>query len=127
MRSDFYGKLDADKNVVVLETLAEMRWPTTMKEILERRVGEDTIKGVRVSTVFLGMIHAFCIEDKDQWFETMVFGGEMSEHQERYATWAEALEGHARTVSKVQHLETMSTAKRISRRFSKLMKRLADL
>lgn len=48
---------------------------------------------VFVSTVFLGLNH--------QWgygppllFETMIFGGEHDQYQDRYSTWEEAEAGH---------------------------------
>lgn len=62
-------------------------------EAMDRRVAEDVIGGVRISTVFLGMDHSF-------WggtpilFETMVFGGENDGYQERYCTWEQAEQGH---------------------------------
>ena len=34
-------------------------------------------------------------------FETMIFGGEHDQYQERYATREEAVEGHARAVAPV--------------------------
>jgi hypothetical protein len=50
-----------------------------------------------VSTVFLGLDH--------QWgdgpplvFETMIFGGEHDQYQERYSTWDEAEAGHKQGV-----------------------------
>lgn len=53
---------------------------------------------VEVSTVFLGLDH--------QWgdgppilFETMIFGGPRNQTQWRYATWDEAVDGHAYAVA----------------------------
>ena len=46
-----------------------------------------------VSTVFLGLDHAFD-GGTPLLFETMIFGGEHDEYQERYATWDEAEAGH---------------------------------
>jgi hypothetical protein len=48
---------------------------------------------VRVSTVFLGIDHAW--EGPPLLFETMVFGGPLDEEMERYSTWEEAERGHA--------------------------------
>lgn len=47
----------------------------------------------RVSTVFLGIDHAFR-GGKPVLFETMVFGGPLDGEQERYCTWDEAVDGH---------------------------------
>lgn len=53
--------------------------------------------GIKVSTVFLGLDHNY--EDGPPiLFETMIFGGKHDEYQERYSTWDEAVEGHARAV-----------------------------
>lgn len=73
------------------DSLAWGRW----HESAERHVADETIGEVRISTVFLGLDH--------QWgkgppllFETMIFGGEHDEFQERCSTWDEAVEMHAR-------------------------------
>lgn len=46
-----------------------------------------------VSTVFLGLDHSFG-NGKPLLFETMIFGGDHDEYQERYSTWDEAEAGH---------------------------------
>jgi hypothetical protein len=56
---------------------------------------------VRVSTVFLGLDHNFKNHGPPILFETMAFIGDASAGYERYATWAEAEEGHARWVARV--------------------------
>lgn len=68
----------------------------------DRHVGNTTIGGLQVSTVFLGSNH--------QWgcgppvlFETMVFGGD-DEMMDRYSTWDEAQAGHDATVAAVTAL-----------------------
>ena len=63
--------------------------------------GENLIKKTEisehicVSTVFLGM---GSIPYDKLLFETMIFGGEHDEYQERYATLEEAKEGHNRAI-----------------------------
>lgn len=49
---------------------------------------------VKVSTVFLGPDHGFCDGAPLLW-ETMIFGGEHDEYQERYSTYEDAVAGHA--------------------------------
>lgn len=56
-------------------------------------VKQTTIQDVKVSTVFLGIDHSF-IGGTPILFETMIFGGEHDDFQERYTTWEEAIEGH---------------------------------
>ena len=65
------------------------------------RVGNDMIGDVQVSTVFLGLDHRFG-DGTPILFETMIFGGEHDEYQERYETWDEALEGHKRAIEMVK-------------------------
>jgi len=67
----------------------------------ERQVGDDTIDGVVVSTVLLGINHRFG-NGPPLIFETMIFGGEHNEEQWRYSTLAEAKAGHAAAVELVR-------------------------
>lgn len=55
----------------------------------------------KVSTVFLGLDHAFG-NGPPILFETLVFGGKHDGECERYSTWDEAVAGHARFVAKVE-------------------------
>ncbi len=65
----------------------------------KRRVGYDDFDGGYVSTVFLGLDHNFGRTGPPLLFETMIFGGPNDGYQERYATWDEAVEGHARILT----------------------------
>lgn len=60
-------------------------------------VGNDTIKGQRVSTVFLSLDHSF-IEGPPVLFETMIFDGPHDGFTRRYHTYDEALAGHNKVV-----------------------------
>ena len=77
-----------------------MRWATWF-ETADRHVRHSEQGDVRVSTVFLGLDHSFRDHGPPIVFETMVFVGDEAVGQERYATWAEAEEGHARWVAQV--------------------------
>lgn len=67
-----------------------------------RVIGADFLPGdVRVSTVFLGLDHAFG-GATPVLFETMVFGGPLDQEQERYHTRTEAVAGHAAMVGRVK-------------------------
>jgi hypothetical protein len=70
-------------------------------ENADRQVCVDIIDGVRVSTVFLGLDHRWS-EGPPLLFETMIFGGEHDQYQNRYSTWAEAVEGHAKALALVK-------------------------
>jgi hypothetical protein len=66
-----------------------------------RRVGFDETDGIQVSTVWLGLDHGLTFgEGPLEIFETMVFGGQYDQEQERYSTEQQAIEGHARWVRK---------------------------
>jgi len=73
-------------------------------ETADRRVANDHVGDKRVSTVFLGIDHNFGDEGPPLLFETMVFGeGSFSEQAcDRYSTWEEAVEGHARMVDSLK-------------------------
>ena len=74
---------------------------------------QDNFDGARVSTVFLGLDYGYGDRDSPDYqpilWETMVFGGEYDEYQERYTSHEEALKGHERMVELVkQSLQTKS-------------------
>ena len=58
-----------------------------------RTVKRDEIGDILVSTVFLGLDHAWNSDVPVLW-ETMIFGGEHDQYQERYTSHKDALEGH---------------------------------
>lgn len=71
-------------------------------ETANRHVGDTKVtRGVRVSTVFLGLDHSHG-RGKPKWFETMTFRDRTGDTDmvRRYTTWEEAEAGHARTVER---------------------------
>lgn len=93
-----YYILDEKKNVVPTDDLNE--WGIFF-ESSDRIVAQDTINDILVSTVFIGLDHGFNSQ-RPVVFETMIFGGEFDQHQERYCTWNEALSGHIRCVEMIK-------------------------
>ncbi|MFA6066850.1 MAG: hypothetical protein WC707_06740 [Candidatus Babeliaceae bacterium] len=69
-----------------------MEWAKQM-EGKNRIVEQSQFEDVKVSTVFLGLDHSFG-DGEPLLFETMIFGGEHDQYQDRYSTWDEAVEGH---------------------------------
>jgi hypothetical protein len=67
---------------------------------LGTRVAETIRDNVRVSTVFLGLDLQWS-NGPPMIFETMVFGGEHDEHQDRCSTWDEAEAMHKRVCAMV--------------------------
>jgi hypothetical protein len=69
------------------------------------RVADTDVEGIRVSTVFIPMLVSPYDHDErhmKQPFETMVFGKHDEMMSKRYATWAEAEEGHEEIVSELK-------------------------
>lgn len=72
-------------------------------ESADRIVAQYELAGVLVSTVFLGSDHSFGSGPPVLW-ETMIFGGEHDEYQERYTSRESAIEGHGRACDLVRIL-----------------------
>jgi len=68
----------------------------------DRKVKVDEVGDVKISTVFLGLDHQFNPGGLPLLFETMVFGGEHDQFQNRYTTWEEAERGHDEAVAMVK-------------------------
>ena len=67
-------------------------------------VARNEIRETIVSTVFLGIDHAFDA-GKPLLFETMVFGGELDQEQVRYTTKKAAKKGHKKMVERVKRTQ----------------------
>jgi len=93
--------LDDDGNPI--ETENSLVWAHWFEEAdNKRRLARTVIsRTVDVSTVFLGFDHGFDGGVPILW-ETLVFGGGMNEHMERYTTKESALAGHERICKKVR-------------------------
>ena len=70
----------------------------------DRRVGDDTVDGLRVSTVFLGLDHNMAGHGPPVLWETMIFhkGGYALGWQRRYTTRLAALRGHGAVVGRLR-------------------------
>jgi len=67
-------------------------------ETADRHVAKTSVNDeVNVSTVFLGLDHSFG-SGPPLLFETMIFGGEHDQYQDRYETWDQAEVGHEEAV-----------------------------
>lgn len=74
--------------------IGDTEWLAGFKDRTYQRVAFDEVGDVQISTVWLGLNHAFG-DGPPLIFESMVFGGAHDEDCERYSTEAEALAGHA--------------------------------
>lgn len=89
------------ENHELIEETDLRTWGRFLENIKNRRVAQDVIDNVKVSTVFLGLDHNFG-EGKPLLFETMIFGGERDEEEWRWHTWKEAEEGHKKIVKELK-------------------------
>jgi hypothetical protein len=94
--SDHYILQDDGTITVEPDLLTWAKWFETAKRHL---VLDELAEGVRVSTVFLGIDHNFSPGGPPILFETMIFGGEHDQFQDRYETREEALEGHKKALA----------------------------
>lgn len=69
----------------------------------KKAVKQEHIGKIFISTVFLGLDHAWDSDTPVLW-ETMIFGGEYDmSYQERYSSYEDALEGHQIAVNLVNN------------------------
>lgn len=96
--------LDENKQIVEATLKEWVAFRESGKFVVDRtRVRDD-----EVSTVFLCSDHSFGF-GPPLWFETMIFGGEHHNWQERYSTYSEAQNGHARAVKALEKRESPMT------------------
>jgi hypothetical protein len=103
LRGPRRGILNAERKVVPCPDL--MEWAAQFENSENRRVGYDQLGPYVISTVFLGLDHAF--RGPPLWFETMLFSEKSGKtislnYQTRYTTFEEALEGHKTVVQLVE-------------------------
>lgn len=95
---EYYLLADDGKTPVQTTELLEVEKLLRDKE--KRKVAHTEIdKDCHVSTVFLCIDHGW--NGEVALFETMVFGGPHDGWMDRYATWDEAVEGHAKVVRQI--------------------------
>lgn len=92
---NMYARLEGHAVVPMRDGRAWAEW----FETAERRVAQTELGAARVSTVFLGLNHAFN-GGPPLWFETMIFRGRgwTDCYPHRYPTWDTAEAGHAMAV-----------------------------
>jgi hypothetical protein len=72
------------------------------KNLKRKAVKQEYIGDVYVSTVFLGLDHSFK-SDKPVLWETMIFGGDHDQYQERYTSYEDALKGHQEALNLINN------------------------
>ena len=88
-----------ENNKPVKSTIVDCsKW---LEENPERKaVKQEHIGDVFISTVFLGLDHAWDSDVPVLW-ETMIFRGEHDQYMDRYTSVEEALEGHQKALNLV--------------------------
>lgn len=95
--------LDENNKPIKSTVLEAGRW---MENNLDKKaVKQESIGDARVSTVFLGLDHAWPKDENTPiLWETMIFGGEHDQnYQERYTSYEDALEGHQRAIDLIKN------------------------
>jgi len=99
---NLYYILDKDKKPVAAELID---YAMFMSYSGNRIIAQDRIGDVKISTVFLGLDHRFFGEEGEPiLFETMIFGGEHDDYQERYCTYEQAEVGHKYALHLVKNI-----------------------
>jgi hypothetical protein len=98
-----YYRLNGRETELVggMQEMIDANLPITTR-LFSSEIGQS-----RISTVFLSMDHGLSGligDDTPVLFETMVFGGEHDDYQERYHTYDEAEEGHKRICEMVDKI-----------------------
>lgn len=93
------GQYILDENGNPVEATSLEEWARFFDNRDARRLAYTKVSDdVNVSTVFLGIDHAFGGGPPVLW-ETMIFGGPHDEYQDRYTTREDALRGHEEAVA----------------------------
>jgi hypothetical protein len=80
-----------NKPVVAASVIEAAEWLDKNPE--RKAVKQEHIGDIFISTVFLGLDHAWDSDIPVLW-ETMIFEGEHDQYMDRYTSYEDALEGH---------------------------------
>lgn len=93
-----------DGRPITLEAWSALLADPTYQRVALTRVDDD----VEVSTVWLGLNHRFIGEGPPLIFETLVFGGPLDGHMDRYPNEVAALAGHDQMVAECRGVHAES-------------------
>jgi len=101
---DSYIYDENHKPIPVKDSLEAYKW---IEENPYRKIVGSTRfpSGTRVSTVFLTLDHGWGENKNPVLWETMIFGGNEDQFQERYESFDEAVLGHLAAVKRVTQAE----------------------
>ena len=96
-------KLDKENNPMICNDFQDyIKWEE--ENVNQKKVKQDTIGDILVSTVFLALDHGFGSKKPLLW-ETMIFGGEHDQYQDRYSSYEDALKGHQQALDLINNQE----------------------
>ena len=107
MAIGIWYRLDENRKPVACENHSEyFEWHRSLPEEFATGIGIQLARTrisdrLSVSTVFLGMDHAYDAGPPELW-ETMIFGGDRDEETTRYRSWDDAIAGHERIVNELR-------------------------
>ena len=96
-------KLDGRRVVPIIDTLSPAIGETKRRRVFER--AGDIVGECSVSTVFLGLNHAFGDNEIPILFETMIFGGEHDQSQWRCSCYKDAEIQHQNALKLVKNIQ----------------------
>lgn len=100
--SDF-SYYDKSVNPIDFDAFAALKYDADGNVSAYARIGLDRIDdSVEVSTVWLGLNHAFMPGGPPLIFETLIFGGRHDGELQRYSTESEALAGHLHAINELR-------------------------
>lgn len=117
LHPNYHDPLGIDDCHFILEGCQAVVCPSALLwavwfQFADRHVAQTQVKGLKVSTVFLGINHQFQPDESPLLFETMVFSelSDVLDIQVRYSTWEEAITGHKEIVDRLtSSLPSMET------------------
>jgi hypothetical protein len=80
------------------QPMTTLEWAMSFEDFEQKVVAKATVGDAEVSTVWLGLNHQFG-DGPPLIFETMIFGGEHDQWQDRYSTEEQAKAGHEAVVA----------------------------
>jgi len=95
----WYTLDENNKPIASISIIEASEWMENNPE--RKAVKQDKIGDVFISTVFLGLNHAWNSDIPVLW-ETMIFGGEHDQYQDRYTSYEDALEGHKKALDLIK-------------------------
>jgi len=96
--------LDENNKPVASHAMESASWMDKNPE--RKAVAQEYINDVFISTVFLGLDHknyGWLSNETPILWETMIFGGEHDQYQERYTSYEDALKGHQTALNLVNN------------------------